>query len=184
MRNREGTVNLDLDVQYAASHAGELPARDMIETWVKAALEGRREEAQLVVRIVDEEESRQLNERYRHRRGPTNVLSFAFEKPELLDPPLLGDVVICAPLVEAEAREQGKPLLAHWAHLVVHGVLHLLGYDHEKDDEARTMEALETSILAKLGYPDPYAGDGQEQGPSPDPGLHPDPGVRQKTDER
>ena len=113
--------------------------------------------AQLTVRIVDEAEGTELNERYRHRTGPTNVLSFPFEQPALLQPPLLGDIVLCAPVVAREAAAQGKAPAAHWAHLVVHGVLHLLGHDHEDERQAEEMEALERDILATLGLPDPYA---------------------------
>jgi probable rRNA maturation factor len=106
--------------------------------------------------LVDEPESRALNERYRGKDRPTNVLSFPAELPEELDIPLLGDIVICAPLVAEEASSQGKPVEAHWAHLVVHGVLHLLGHDHQLESEAREMEALEVELLASLGFPNPY----------------------------
>lgn len=149
-------MTFELEVQYASEAGASLPPEEQISRWVDAALGGRVEQAQLVVRIVDREESQQLNERYRRRSGATNVLSFPFEQPELLEPPLLGDVVVCAPLVESEAHEQGKTAEAHWAHLVVHGVLHLLGYDHEHDAQAKVMEQSETVILASLGYPDPY----------------------------
>ena len=154
---------LELDVQYALDETADLPPAEALEDWVRAALAGRRPAAQLVVRIVGESEGRELNERYRGRRGPTNVLSFPFEQPELLDPPLLGDIVVCAPVVAREAAEQGKPLEAHWAHMVIHGVLHLTGYDHEEESEALIMEGLERDILAGLGFPDPYAGE------TPDP---------------
>ncbi len=150
-------MNLAIDVQYACSAPAQPPAEKDIRRWVGAVLAGRREAAQLTVRIVDPEESRQLNETYRHQSGPTNVLSFTFEEPELLDPPLLGDVVICAALVADEARAQGKAEEAHWAHLVVHGVLHLLGYDHEHHVEARRMEDEERKVLTQLGFEDPYA---------------------------
>ncbi len=148
---------LELDVQYATGSRAGLPARRSIESWVRAALAGRRRGAQLAVRIVAEDEGRALNERYRRRGGPTNVLSFPFEHPERMRPPLLGDIVLCAPVVQREAADQGKPPRAHWAHLVVHGVLHLLGHDHERPREAARMEGLERKILAGLGYPDPYA---------------------------
>ncbi len=154
---------LELDLQYALDEADEgaqrLPAAEAFDGWVRAALHGRRDAAQLVLRIVGADEGRELNERYRGRKGPTNVLSFVFEQPELLDPPLLGDIVVCAPLVEREAAEQGKATQAHWAHLVVHGVLHLIGYDHEEENEALIMEGLEREILTGLGFPDPYEGD-------------------------
>ena len=153
---------LEVDVQYAAD-GDELPAADAIETWVAAALagcgagRGDAAGAQLTVRIVGAAEGTELNERYRHRTGPTNVLSFPFEQPALLQPPLLGDIVLCAPVVAREAAAQGKAPAAHWAHLVVHGVLHLLGHDHEDERQAEEMEALERDILATLGLPDPYA---------------------------
>ncbi len=149
-------MDSQVDIQYACDAEG-LPAEEAIRTWVAAALAGRRDSAQLTVRIVDPQESRNLNETYRRGNGPTNVLSFSFEEPELLQPPLLGDVVICADIVDAEARDQGKAAQAHWAHMVVHGVLHLLGYDHEHPDDARLMEAEERKVLAGLGYGDPYA---------------------------
>nr|WP_275099954.1 rRNA maturation RNase YbeY [Sedimenticola hydrogenitrophicus] len=126
------------------------------QAWAEAALHGRLERAELVVRIVDREESRQLNREYRGKDSPTNVLSFPFEAPAVVANDLLGDLVICAPLVAEEAAEQGKPLEAHWAHLLVHGVLHLLGFDHINDPEAETMEGLEVEILESLGYSDPY----------------------------
>jgi len=150
-------VNLDLDVQYADEITSRrLPSAQQVEDWVRVALTGRRSDAQLVVRIVGEKESAALNSAYRGRAGATNVLSFCFEDPGLLTPPLLGDVVICAPLVDTEAREQRKEPLAHWAHLVIHGVLHLLGYDHEDDGDAEVMEHRERELLALLGFPDPY----------------------------
>jgi probable rRNA maturation factor len=150
-------VNLELDVQYADEVARRCtPSPQQVEDWVRVALSGQRSDAQLVVRIVGEKESAGLNSTYRGRTGATNVLSFCFEEPELLTPPLLGDVVICAPLVEAEAREQGKEPHAHWAHLVIHGVLHLLAYDHVDDGDAEVMECRERELLALLGFPDPY----------------------------
>lgn len=148
---------VELDVQYALDRdGGWLPEVEGMEAWVRAALAGRRDAAQLVVRIVGEDEGRELNEYYRGKKGPTNVLSFPFEHPDLLDPPLLGDVVVCAPLVEREAAEQGKTTQAHWAHLVIHGVLHLIGYDHEEEKEAVMMESTEREVLTGLGFPDPY----------------------------
>jgi probable rRNA maturation factor len=155
-------MSLEVDVQYAVDEDADgawLPEVEAIEAWAGAALAGRRDAAQFVVRIVGEEEGTELNERYRARKGPTNVLSFPFEHPDLLDPPLLGDVVICAPLVAREAAEQGKAVQAHWAHLVIHGVLHLIGYDHEEESEAVIMESAERCVLTGLGFPDPYAGE-------------------------
>lgn len=151
-----------VDIQYASEGPHPVPAEGEICAWVEAALAGRRDSAQLTVRIVGEEESGRLNETYRRKQGPTNVLSFSFEEPDLLQPPLLGDVVICAAIVAAEARDQGKAPDAHWAHMVVHGVLHLLGYDHENREEARLMEGEEKKVLAALGYPDPYGGEDEQ----------------------
>ncbi len=154
-------MDLELDLQLAATADG-LPSQTDCLAWTSAALEGRRERAALTIRIVDQDEGRDLNLRFRGQDRPTNVLSFPFEAPpgfpdlEGLDG-LLGDLVICAPVVRREAAEQGKPEPAHWAHLVVHGTLHLLGYDHREDDEARIMEDLETAILGRLGFPPPYA---------------------------
>ena len=145
-----------LDVQYAVAQDG-LPAAQQMLAWVEAALEAEQRGVELVIRLVDEAESAELNETYRGKPGPTNVLSFPFDMPpEVEEARLLGDLVICAPVVRLEAREQGKPELAHWAHLVVHGTLHLQGYDHQAEAEAAEMEGLERQILARLGYPDPY----------------------------
>ena len=146
---------MNLDLQVAVSDSG-LPDPADFARWADAALEGRRDDAELTIRVVDAAESQSLNGTYRGKDAPTNVLSFNAELPPEVDLPLLGDLVLCAPVVAAEAREQGKPLDAHWAHLVVHGCLHLLGFDHENEADALKMEALETVILAKLGYPDPY----------------------------
>ncbi len=134
------------------------PDEEDIRRWVQAALaaEGRDGDAELTVRIVGEDEITELNRRYRHKDRPTNVLSFPFEAPPGVETDLLGDLVIAAPVVAREAREQGKPLTAHWAHLVVHGTLHLLGHDHQTEAEAEIMEGREIAILASLGYPDPY----------------------------
>lgn len=148
-------MNVEVDVQYAVMADG-VPSVSDIETWIGAVVRGRRENVQLTVRIVDEEEGTELNERWRQARGPTNVLSFPSEGLEAIAPDLLGDVVICAPVVESEAREQGKSLTAHWTHMVIHGTLHLLGFDHVDEDHAREMELLEAQILKELGYSDPY----------------------------
>ncbi|HKK13711.1 MAG TPA: rRNA maturation RNase YbeY [Gammaproteobacteria bacterium] len=134
-----------------------VPAAADLRRWARAALGETGDPGELVVRVVDEAESAGLNEAYRHKHGPTNVLSFPFEAPPQVDSTLLGDVVICAPVVGREAREQGKASSAHWAHMVVHGVLHLRGYDHVQTEQAEAMEALERRILAQLGYRDPYA---------------------------
>jgi len=139
---------LSLSVQYA-SNAKKMPTRQQFRRWVKAALE---RDVQMALRIVDEIEGRALNLAYRGRDYAPNVLTFVYD--ERL--PLYGDVVICAPVVEREAQEQGKELLAHYAHLTLHAVLHLQGYDHQKQREADRMEARETALLLKLRYPAPY----------------------------
>ena len=123
---------------------------------VAAALDGRIREADLAVRLVDAREGRSLNRHYRGKDYATNVLSFPAELPEGVELPVLGDLVICAPVVAREAREQGKRLADHYAHLTVHGALHLLGWDHEDEREAECMEQLEREILATLGIDDPY----------------------------
>jgi len=124
--------------------------------WVNAALRDHAHDAELTVRFVDEGEAAELNRRWRGKSGPTNVLSFPVSGLEQAAPGLLGDIVVCAPVVEREAEQQGKRLQAHWAHMVVHGTLHLLGYDHENNEEADIMESLEATILAGLGFPNPY----------------------------
>ena len=139
---------LSLSVQYA-SNAKKMPTRQQFRRWVKVALE---RDVQMALRIVDEIEGRALNLAYRGKDYATNVLTFVYD--ERL--PLYGDVVICAPVVEREAQEQGKELLAHYAHLTLHAVLHLQGYDHQKQREADRMEARETALLLKLRYPAPY----------------------------
>lgn len=156
-----GPVRLDVSVGYALPRAG-LPAAMSFRKWVAAALEGRIREADLAIRIVDAREGRALNRHYRGKDYATNVLSFPADAaegvklPKGVKMPLLGDLVICAPVVAREAKEQGKALNAHYAHLTVHGALHLLGWDHEDDREAECMEQLEREILAGLGIDDPY----------------------------
>lgn len=156
-------MNLLLDVQLAESieHLNTLPTEEQLTLWASTALKGRTdfEEPELTIRLTDEEESQALNSEYRGKDKPTNVLSFPFEMPPGIPLELLGDLVICVGVVEQEAQEQAKTTEAHWAHMVIHGCLHLLGYDHIKDNEAEEMEALERDLLASLGYPDPYAAD-------------------------
>jgi probable rRNA maturation factor len=148
-------MTLIVDIQMASA-SEEAPDPQSIERWVGAAIGNQRESTELSVRIVDKEEGQSLNEQYRGSSGATNVLSFPFENesPELL--PLIGDIVICAPVVAKEAVEQNKALNAHWAHMIIHGVLHLLGYDHQDDEQANVMETLETEIMQGLGFPPPY----------------------------
>ncbi len=146
---------IELDLQIAAETAG-LPAEEAIQRWVETALAGRMDEAQLTIRITDEAEIRELNATYRGKDKPTNVLSFPFEAPPGVNIPLLGDIIICSRVVADEAVAQNKPLEAHWAHMVIHGILHLLGYDHIEEAEAEVMEGLEIELLAGLGYANPY----------------------------
>lgn len=148
-------LRLYLDVQQVSQARG-LPNEAQLRSWARAALTDLGGTHELTLRLVDEAESGTLNASYRRKSGPTNVLSFPFQAPPGTVSRLLGDLVICAPVVEREAQLQGKLLLAHWAHLVIHGILHLRGYDHETEPEAQAMEALETTILARLGYADPY----------------------------
>lgn len=154
-------MTLRLHLQQATS-LKLLPSRPQFRRWVLAALTGAKKfpldsPSELTIRLVDEAESAELNSTYRHKKGPTNVLSFVFDSPpEINIPPYLGDIVICAPLVLTEAQQQHKPVLAHFAHLTIHGVLHLLGYDHETAQEANVMENLETTILGRLKIADPY----------------------------
>jgi probable rRNA maturation factor len=144
-----------IEVQYAV--AGDtLPSPAAVRRWVSHALQGGKDDVELVVRIVDEAEMTALNQRYRGKSGATNVLSFPYEPLPGVSSCLLGDVVVCAPVVAEEAIRQGKSLEAHWAHLVMHGVLHLQGYDHHHERDANRMEALETRLLAGLGFADPY----------------------------
>jgi probable rRNA maturation factor len=150
---------LELDLQ-VATQAADLPSETQFRAWCEIALRQRAADSELTIRLVDEAEGLELNHTYRQRDYATNVLSFPADVPDgLLDIPLLGDLVICVPVVEREALEQEKTPEAHWAHLVIHGCLHLLGYDHIDDDEAEEMEALERTLLAELGHPDPYADD-------------------------
>ena len=145
-----------VDLQRARG-TGEIPAPARFRHWVAAAATGRRDAVEVSVRIVGAAEGRRLNRDYRDRDRPTNVLAFPAELSPELDLPLIGDLVICAEVVGQEAAEQGKSAEAHWAHLVVHGTLHLLGYDHQTEAEAAVMERAEIQILDGLGYPDPHA---------------------------
>lgn len=144
-----------VDLQIATADEN-IPAEQAFTTWVAAALPPNMQDAELTIRVVSQAESEALNHQYRGQAKPTNVLSFPCELPEEVDLPLLGDLVICAAVVETEALAQSKLLEAHWAHMVIHGTLHLLGYDHIADAEAEQMEALETQLLTGLGYAAPY----------------------------
>ena len=149
---------IELEVQNASA-SEHLPGDDFFRKWVTAVLAGQGDFS-LAVRIVDADEMRDLNQQYRGKNQPTNVLSFPTEIPESVVQELryvpLGDIVLCAPVVEKEAGEQNKPPGNHWAHLTIHGVLHLLGHDHQAEEEAHTMESIERDLLAQLGIPDPY----------------------------
>jgi len=147
-------MNINLDVQ---REVDVLPKDDELLKWLKETLEFEQYgDAELTIRFVDEKESADLNEQYRHKKGATNILSFPFDAPAEVELNLLGDLIICSDIVRKEAKEQKKEELAHWAHMVVHGTLHLLGYDHLTDEQASIMETKEIKILSQLGYTDPY----------------------------
>jgi probable rRNA maturation factor len=145
-----------IDLQIACE-ASELPSLEHFQRWADLALTAVTDEKfELTIRLVTIEESQQLNSQYRHKDKPTNVLSFPFEVPEGIELNLLGDLVVCVPIVEQEAKEQSKSLFDHWAHMIIHGCLHLLGYDHISDADADEMEALEIKVLAELSIDNPY----------------------------
>ncbi|MFK8050788.1 MAG: rRNA maturation RNase YbeY [Halioglobus sp.] len=148
---------MKLVVEIDSASSEPAPEEGDLRSWIRAALSDRQRDTEISVRLVDIEEMSELNQRYRNKTGPTNVLSFPADIPAELNHPLLGDIVICAPVVRREAAEQGKPEESHWAHMTVHGTLHLLGYDHVVEAEAEAMEAMETAILATLNYPCPYS---------------------------
>jgi probable rRNA maturation factor len=149
--------NIDIDIQHHITHP-DCPSDDLIVQWATTALALRDEASEISIALVDTDEMTALNETYRHKTGPTNVLAFPFEKPDDIDLPLLGDLVICIPKMIEEAHTQHKPLEAHFAHLTIHGCLHLLGYDHEDAKSAAVMEQLEIDLLKKLNFPNPYQG--------------------------
>lgn len=149
-------MNTTLDLQIATEDEQQLPTEAQLTTWLNAVVKRFQDSAEVTIRIVDNEEIQQLNNDYRGKNKPTNVLSFPFEVPEGIELDLLGDLIICKQVVEHEAQEQQKPLTAHWAHMVIHGTLHLLGYDHIIDEEAEEMEGLETEIMLELEFEDPY----------------------------
>lgn len=151
-------MNIQVDIQTATAEA--VPAEKDIRSWITAAVATQppRDQLELTVRLVDIEEMSTLNQTYRGKSGPTNVLSFPADLPAGLELPLLGDIIICAPVVRTEATQQNKDETAHWAHMTVHGTLHLFGYDHLQEEEAIIMEALETDILHVLNFTCPYEG--------------------------
>ena len=151
MSNQDKTV----EVQYAVTVDG-IPEEDAIRQWVLQVLPEHKKDSELTIRVVDEAEITALNRQYRGKDGATNVLSFPYEAIPGVATDLLGDIVICAPVVASESVAQDKPLEAHWAHIVIHGVLHLLDYDHHQDVEAHKMEAREAELLDSLGYANPY----------------------------
>lgn len=134
----------------------DIPGNYYFRRWVKLALRDHRSEAEVHIRIVDKKEMAFLNKTYRGKTGTTNILSFPFDAPVQAAEFLLGDLVICAPVIKREAREQKKELMAHWAHMVIHGTLHLLGFDHIKKKDAVIMEKMEINLLEEIGYPNPY----------------------------
>ena len=149
-------MTLSTEIQ-KCSDCPNVPSAERMALWADTAFSAvADEDRQVTIRIVDQKESAELNEKFRRGRGATNVLSFAYAEDSYSQEALIGDVVICAPLVEREAKTQNKGSDAHWAHLVVHGILHLCGYQHEQENEAQAMEQLETEILSGLGFPAPY----------------------------
>lgn len=149
---------IDLDLQIACDE-NNLPSEMQFMSWLTAALKDHKPDAEVTIRLVDEDESQALNNEYRGKNKPTNVLSFEFDAPPMVELNLLGDLVICKSIIENEAIEQDKKLNDHWAHMVVHGSLHLLGMDHIEPNQALEMESLEKKILATLAIDDPYRDD-------------------------
>ena len=147
--------NISIAVSYGVPETGVPDEGDFLR-WVAAAVGRRLSNAEVSLRVVDATEGHELNMRYRHRDYETNVLSFRADLPPEIDHPLLGDIVLCAPVISTEAIKQGKPPMEHWAHMTIHGTLHLMGLNHETPAEARDMEALETQVLESLGISDPY----------------------------
>lgn len=152
---------VQIEVQYQSKET-PLPTESMFQKWVEVVLAAHTikisEESEMTLRIVDEEESQSLNAQFRGKNKPTNVLSFSYSDEEMpSQDPLLGDLVLCAPVIKKEALEQHKTMEAHWAHMVIHGSLHLLGYDHETSEQAEKMEPLEIALLNTLGFANPYS---------------------------
>lgn len=144
-----------LDIQIA-TETSDYPSEQQFQHWVDTVLTDQNQDSEIVIRLVDDAESAELNQQYRHKHGPTNILSFPFEAPANIEMDLLGDLVICTPLIAKEALEQHKVPDHHWAHITIHGLLHLLGYDHIEDDDADEMEALEIKFLNMLNIANPY----------------------------
>ena len=144
-----------LDIQIA-TETSDYPSEQQFQHWVDTVLTDQNQDSEIVIRLVDDAESAELNQQYRHKHGPTNILSFPFEAPANIEMDLLGDLVICTPLIAKEALEQHKVPEHHWAHITIHGLLHLLGYDHIEDADADEMEALEIKFLNMLNIANPY----------------------------
>lgn len=144
-----------VDIQIE-SQSHYLPTPEQFQRWVDTILKNSEEDSEIVIRIVDEPEMIQFNEQYRQKKGTTNILSFPFDAPDEIESILLGDLLICAPVIEQEAQLQNKKLEHHWSHMIIHGILHLLGYDHIDNDEAKEMEALEINILSAMNIANPY----------------------------
>lgn len=157
------TKTAHIDLQFSDSLLADkkiFPSKKIISTWVSAAIDEQKKRllkhAEVSIRIVDESESAEFNKQYRQKNSATNVLSFPADLPEFIHSELLGDLLICAPVLEQEALQQNKKLIHHWAHIVIHGTLHLLAYDHIADSDANIMENLEIDILKRLNFPNPY----------------------------
>ena len=148
-------MKIKVDIQ-RATNTPDIPENRQLRKWARIALSDYDKDAELTIRIVDEKEGTELNRKWRKAKGPANVLSFSYEDNNRIAGGLLGDIIICAPVIRREALEQKKSLASHWAHMVIHGTLHLLGYDHIKTKDAREMERLEIRLLESLGYTDPY----------------------------
>jgi probable rRNA maturation factor len=147
--------NYQITVQNIA-HTANTPSRYYFQRWINMALTNRTKKAEITIRLVGKKESALLNKAYRNKAGATNILSFSYHDSNKVQKLLIGDLVICAPVIKLEAKQQKKSLIAHWAHLVIHGALHLLGYDHIKDHDAKIMEKIEIKLLQNLKYPNPY----------------------------
>ncbi|MBT8438349.1 MAG: rRNA maturation RNase YbeY [Gammaproteobacteria bacterium] len=149
------TTSPDIEIQRACN-ASEIPDDNDLQLWAGHVLEQQKRSGSVVIRLVDADESQSLNHQYRHKDYATNILSFPFEAPQFIEQDHLGDLVICVPVVNREAGEQGKQASAHWAHMVIHGMLHLMGYDHETPAQADEMESIEIELLQQLDIRNPY----------------------------